>query len=52
MVVALTGATGIVYGIRLLEVLRAMPDVELHVVISPAAKRTLVEETDATGQTG
>ena len=48
VVVALTGATGIIYGIRLLEILQTMPDVESHAVISPAAKRTLVEETDAT----
>jgi 4-hydroxy-3-polyprenylbenzoate decarboxylase len=48
VVVALTGATGIIYGIRLLEILRAMPGVESHAVISPAAKRTLVEETDFT----
>lgn len=48
VVVALTGATGIIYGIRLLEVLAAMPGVETHAVLSPAAKRTLVEETDAT----
>ena len=46
--VALTGATGIIYGVRLLDILQTMPGVELHVVISPAAKRTLVEETDAT----
>ena len=48
VVVALTGATGVIYGVRLLEVLRAMPGVESHAVISPAAKRTLVEETDFT----
>jgi 4-hydroxy-3-polyprenylbenzoate decarboxylase len=46
IVVALTGATGIVYGVRLLEALTAMPDVETHLVCSAPAKRTLVEETD------
>jgi 4-hydroxy-3-polyprenylbenzoate decarboxylase len=46
VVVALTGATGIVYGVRLLEVLGALPGIEAHLVISSPAKRTLVEETD------
>ena len=45
LIVALSGSSGIIYGIRLLEVLRRMHDVESHVVVSPAAKRTLLEET-------
>ncbi len=48
LVVALSGATGAIYGIRLLEVVKHLPDVEAHVIISPAAKRTIVEETDCT----
>ena len=46
LVVGITGASGSIYGIRLLEVLRATTQVELHLVISAAGKRTLVEETD------
>jgi 4-hydroxy-3-polyprenylbenzoate decarboxylase len=46
LVVGISGATGSIYGIRLLEVLRGLPEVESHLVLSPAAKRTLVEETD------
>jgi 4-hydroxy-3-polyprenylbenzoate decarboxylase len=46
--VAISGSTGSVYGIRLLEELRRNPDVETHLVISVAAKRTLIEETDFT----
>ena len=46
LVVGITGASGSIYGVRLLEVLRATTDIELHLVISAAGKRTLVEETD------
>ena len=46
LVVGITGASGSIYGIRLLEVLRATSELELHLVISAAGKRTLVEETD------
>lgn len=46
LVVGISGATGSVYGIRTLEILRAVPDVESHLVMSAVAKRTLVEETD------
>lgn len=46
VMVGISGATGAVYGIRLLETLKTLPDVESHVIISPAAKRTLRHETD------
>ena len=46
LVIGMSGATGAVYGIRLLEVLRGVPGVETHLVISVPGKRTLVEETD------
>lgn len=48
IVVGITGATGSVYGIRLLEVLRDKGDVETHLVISAPGKKTLVSETDRT----
>ena len=46
LVVGITGSTGSIYGIRLLQVLRGRPGIETHLVISQAGKRTLVEETD------
>ena len=46
IVVGISGASGAVYGIRFLELLRGSPDVETHLVVSDPAKRTIVEETD------
>ena len=46
IVVGISGSTGSIYGIRLLERLRATADVEIHLIISAPAKRTLVAETD------
>ena len=46
LVVGISGASGSIYGIRLLELLRGITDVEAHLIISDAGKRTIVEETD------
>jgi 4-hydroxy-3-polyprenylbenzoate decarboxylase len=46
LVVGITGASGSIYGIRLLEILQRYADVELHLVLSRSGKRTLVAETD------
>lgn len=46
VIVGLTGASGTTLGIRILELLRDVPDVETHLVMSPAAQRTMVLETD------
>jgi flavin prenyltransferase len=45
LIVGLSGATGSIFGIRMLEVLRAIEDVETHLVMSKAAKMTLQVET-------
>lgn len=45
LVVGITGATGALYGIRLLEILRGHADVQTHLVVSAPGKRTIVEET-------
>ena len=44
IIVAMTGATGTIYGIRLLEMLKES-DIETHLVLSRWAARTLVDET-------
>lgn len=47
LIVAITGATGAIYGVRLLEFLREA-GVETHLVISPWGRRTLLHETSYT----
>ncbi|TJZ94354.1 UbiX family flavin prenyltransferase [Actinacidiphila oryziradicis] len=44
LVVAMTGATGAILGVRLLEALREL-DVETHLVVSRWARATIAEET-------
>jgi 4-hydroxy-3-polyprenylbenzoate decarboxylase len=46
LIVGITGASGVIYGVRTLEVLHRMPDIETHLIVSPSAIRTLSEETD------
>lgn len=46
IIIGLSGASGAIYGIRALQALNGVADVETHLVMSPAAKRTIVEETD------
>lgn len=45
LVVGLCGATGVIYGIRFLQVLSKTRDVETHLIVSEAAMRTLEAET-------
>ena len=47
LIVAITGATGTIYGVRLMELLRAHSEVEIHLVMSRSAKMTLKMEHDA-----
>ena len=48
IVVGISGATGAVYGIRLLQVLHDLPEVETHLIITPAGRATIQLETDWT----
>ncbi|MBV9095517.1 MAG: aromatic acid decarboxylase, partial [Streptosporangiaceae bacterium] len=46
LIIGISGASGAVYGIRVLEVLGSVADVETHLVLTPAARRTIELETD------
>jgi flavin prenyltransferase len=49
IVVAISGASGAVYGVRLLQVLRATAGVETHLVVSDAGWRNLQQEQGIDG---
>ncbi|AUV00300.1 UbiX family flavin prenyltransferase [Phytobacter ursingii] len=46
LIVGISGASGAIYGVRLLQILRDVADIETHLVMSPAARQTLSLETD------
>jgi flavin prenyltransferase len=45
LIIGMNGATGVIYGIRLLQVLSGRKDIETHLVISPAGEKTIELET-------
>ncbi len=46
LLVGMSGSTGAIYGVRLLEVLRERPDIETHLIVSPAARLTVEYEVE------
>ncbi|MBA2816588.1 UbiX family flavin prenyltransferase [Candidatus Pantoea persica] len=48
LIVGISGASGAIYGMRLLQVLQQVSEVETHLVMSPSARQTLSLETDYT----
>jgi 4-hydroxy-3-polyprenylbenzoate decarboxylase len=44
LIVGITGASGVIYGIRALQMLRAA-ELETHLILSPAARVTIAQET-------
>ncbi len=51
LLVAITGASGAIYGLRLLQTLATVPEVETHAVVSDAGWQTLRHELHAGPQT-
>lgn len=50
VIVGITGASGIQYGIRALEILKEISEHETHLVMSPAAESVLKVETEYTSE--
>jgi flavin prenyltransferase len=46
LVVGMSGASGVIYGVRLLEVLKEVDEIETQLIMSPAARQTVKVETD------
>ena len=46
LIIGISGASGIIYGIRLLEVLAQSDEIETHLVMSMAGRITIAQETD------
>lgn len=46
LIIAITGASGAVYGIRALELLKPVADIRTHLIITASGARTITEETD------
>ncbi len=46
LIIGISGSSGVIYGIRMLQVLKNQADVETHLVMSPTAKMNIPIETD------
>ncbi len=50
LIIAITGASGALYGVRALQALAKVPDLETHLILTPSGQRTLTTETDWTAE--
>jgi len=50
LIIAITGASGVIYGVRALQLLREVEDVETHAIVSPSALRTAADELDMSAE--
>jgi len=46
LIIGISGASGVIYGIRMLEALAQDRAIETHLVMSPSARATIAQETD------
>lgn len=50
LIVGISGATGAIYGVRILEILSKVPEIETHLVLSRAGRMTIQVETPYSGK--
>ncbi|MGK0296717.1 MAG: 4-hydroxy-3-polyprenylbenzoate decarboxylase [Gammaproteobacteria bacterium] len=48
LIIGISGSSGVIYGIRMLQILREIDDIETHLVMSSAGKMNITIETDFT----
>ena len=48
LIIGISGASGAIYGIRALQALADVQEVETHLVLSPSAKRTIMGSSQKT----
>ena len=46
LIVGISGATGVIFGIRMVEILSKDPEVEVHLIVSEAGAQTIEQETE------
>lgn len=46
LTIGMSGASGLIYGIRLLEILKSVPEVETHLILTPSARMNIAIETN------
>lgn len=48
LIIGISGASGVIYGVRMLQILQQAAEVETHLVMTQAARQTLGQETNYT----
>ncbi|MEH6471589.1 MAG: UbiX family flavin prenyltransferase [Halopseudomonas sp.] len=46
LIIGMSGASGVIYGVRLLELLKTIPEIETHLIMSSYARKNIEIETD------
>ncbi len=50
LIIGIAGASGVIYGIRMLEILKTIPEVKTHLIMSKTGRMNISLETDYTPQ--